>query len=169
MTAERWLPVVGWEAFYEVSDWGRVRSIDRPVRGKGGLPRNIRGRILRPAGQYPSVILHDGKRRKCAKIHQLVLDAFVGPRPPGADSCHNNGNRYDNRLENLRYDSRSENALDRVRHGTHPMASKTHCKRGHEFTPENTIKASANGGRRCRTCTVQYHQNYDAARLRKRS
>lgn len=48
----------------------------------------------------------------------LVMLAFVGPRPDGLDVCHGNGNPADNRLENLRYGTRSENMRDALRHGT---------------------------------------------------
>ena len=48
------------------------------------------------------------------------LQAFVGAPPEGAVACHNNGNGYDNRVVNLRWDTRKANALDAVRHGMHP-------------------------------------------------
>lgn len=51
-------------------------------------------------------------------VHQRVLLAFVGPRPDGCDACHNNGVRQDNRLANLRWDSRSGNHADMAKHGT---------------------------------------------------
>ena len=51
----------------------------------------------------------------------------------------------------LPFASRSENAFDRVRHGTHNEASKTHCPQGHEYTPENTYMR-ARGGRACKAC-----------------
>lgn len=51
-------------------------------------------------------------------VHQLVLFAFVGPRPAGCESCHNNGIKTDNRRENLRWGTPSENQQDAVRHGT---------------------------------------------------
>jgi hypothetical protein len=52
-------------------------------------------------------------------IHRLVLETFVGPCPDGMEACHANGNRLDNRLENLRWDTKSANSLDAVQHGTH--------------------------------------------------
>lgn len=68
----------------------------------------------------------------------------------------------DNRLTNLRWDSRSGNISDQVRDGTHNNARKTHCKWGHEFTPENTGKQS-NGGRRCITCHREWRERVVAA------
>lgn len=85
------------------------------------------------------------------QLHRVVLDAFIGPRPKGMEACHANGDPTDNRLVNLRWDTRSANAADSVRHGTHVNTRKTHCPMGHGYTPENTyIKPT--GNRCCREC-----------------
>ena len=52
-------------------------------------------------------------------VHRLVLETYIGPCPKGMEACHNNGNRKDNQLENLRWDTRSNNTFDAIRHGTH--------------------------------------------------
>lgn len=65
------------------------------------------------------------------KIHQLVLEAFVGPCPEGMQCCHNDGSRNNNALSNLRWDTHRANIADKFRHGTHvrgernPMAKIT--------------------------------------------
>jgi hypothetical protein len=64
-----------------------------------------------------------GRRQRCAKVHQLVhqlvLEAFVGPRPDGMESLHGLGGKLDNRYpENLRWGTSSENHLDQYRDGT---------------------------------------------------
>jgi hypothetical protein len=120
MTDEHWRPVVGYEGKYSVSDLGRVRSEPKTwtVRGKphtqGGriLPQTSGGRL----GKYLRVHLHDklretGKHR-CLYVHALVLAAFVGPRPDGAEILHGDGGPADNRLRNLRYGSHEENLDD---------------------------------------------------------
>jgi hypothetical protein len=71
------------------------------------------------------------------------------------ECCHYDGDPANNRVGNLRWDTRSSNNLDAVRHGTHWAAKKTHCKHGHEFTPENTGVQAGGRGRRCRTCVRQ--------------
>ena len=85
VTPERWLPVVGWEGLYEVSDLGRVRS----------LPRNTtRGRVLRanPAanGYRQATVFRQG-HPKSVYVHHLVAEAFIGPRPEGLEIRHLDG------------------------------------------------------------------------------
>jgi hypothetical protein len=89
---------------------------------------------------------------------------FIGPRPDGLDVCHNNGDRLDNQVGNLRYGTRSENMLDTVPHGR-SRASRTHCPSGHEFNEENTrhdVVKGRNGGtvnrRSCRECDRARHR-----------
>jgi hypothetical protein len=156
MSTEEWRPVVGYEGLYEVSSEGRVRSLDRITGGK--RRRRIRGQMLTPTphpdGRRVAVSLCKDGIQRAPAVHRLVAAAFLGPRPVGLDICHGDGNGFNNAVANLRYDTRSANLLDSVRHGTHPWARRTHCKNGHEFTPENT--AARNGsdgtGRRCIAC-----------------
>jgi hypothetical protein len=155
MTEERWLPVAGYEGAYEVSDLGRVRSIDRVIT-RNGRPALLRGTVLKPnpvppTGYLAVNIWRNGKC-KMGRIHVLVLEAFVGPRPAiDIEGCHGNGDHHDNRLANLRWDTKKANAQDTLSHGRNPQASKMHCKRGHEFTKLNT-RYTTTGGRQCREC-----------------
>lgn len=152
LPTERWLPVVGWEGIYEVSDHGNVRSLDR---------QNAAGR--RTKGQ-PMKTFNDGTdhlqlvlagRGKPARrfVHRLVLEAFVGPCPEGQEGCHGDGNGLNNHLSNLRWDTRSANKLDEVRHGVHPFARRTHCPRNHPLVAPNLVRAQvARGHRSCLAC-----------------
>ena len=82
----------------------------------------------------------------------LVLTAFTGPRPSARhQGCHNDGNPQHNARSNLRWDTPSSNALDAVRHGRHPFASRTSCAAGHPYTEENT-RTRKSGARACREC-----------------
>jgi len=154
--AEHWRPIVGYEGRYEVSDLGAVRSLPRLVRsGSGGL-KPIPGTVMKPAiGKWGhlSVDLYKGgkKTRRVFRVHRLVLEAFVGPCPEGMEVCHNDGIASNNRVGNLRYDTRSGNKLDRVRHGTDHNARKTECIQGHPFDAENTY-IRPEGGRACKKC-----------------
>ena len=150
---EQWLPVVGWEESYEVSDLGNVRSLPRLVVDRIRT-RRLSGRLkkLTPTCYgYRAVTFNRSGEVVQYKVHRLVLEAFVGPCPPGEEARHLNGIRHDNRLANLAWGTRIENNFDRVLHGTHPELSKTHCKYGHEFTAENT-QISKQGWRYCRSC-----------------
>lgn len=150
---ETWLPIPGWEGYYEASDHGRVRSVDRTVVGRWG-PRIAQGHVLashplRNGGYLQVKLCRDG-RMKGELVHVLVLSAFTGLRPEGLEACHCNGDRTDNRAANLRWDTRSENMLDKVRHGTHHQVIRTECPRGHAYTPENTYHQGRH--RSCREC-----------------
>lgn len=158
---ERWLPVPGYEGCYSVSNLGRVRSESRTVMDKNGNHRRVPEAILKPqknTGGYLRVSLWKNSKQENPAIHRLVLEAFVGDAPPGTQACHWNDDPEDNRLENLRWGTPAENKLDSVRNGRHHHARKTHCKRGHEFTPENTLPQLGNRGRLCRTCANAWHR-----------
>lgn len=120
--SENWKPVVGYEGLYEVSDMGRVRSLDRDGyrnRQDGRFKGITLSPFIDPSSEYLYVNLSkSGKARKTA-VHLMVLEAFVGPRPlPSMDACHDDGCRQNARLKNLRWDTRVANAADKLRHGT---------------------------------------------------
>lgn len=152
---EIWKPVPNWEGLYEVSNHGQVRSLDRTVHFPDGRRSYIkRGRILgwRSRGYARVVLVSPNHDKREAFIHELVLEAFVGSCPDGWVARHADDNKQNNHLENLSWGTYSENMYDRVRNGIHPMANKTHCKRGHPFDEVNTIHRPE-GGRFCRECT----------------
>ena len=154
---EQWLPVVGYEGLYEVSNTGRVRSLDRIVITKRGHTQFYQGRELSPAvkasGHLSVQICREGRFLR-RHIHRLVLEAFVGPCPEGMECCHNDGNPANNRVENLRWDTHSSNILDKQGHGTDHQVNKTRCPQGHEYTPEYTPENTRvrQGGRACMAC-----------------
>jgi hypothetical protein len=148
-TVERWLPLPGYEGFYEVSDLGRVRSHRR--RGSSGRLKRF---YMDPKDGYACLVLYarnePGRR---ARVHVLVAQAFLGPRPDGYFVCHRDGDPANNRLENLYYGTPSDNVRDTMRHGRHWQVQKTHCPRGHPYSPENTrIWGPTGNHRKCRAC-----------------
>lgn len=153
---EVWKPVVGWEDSYEVSNMGNVRSIDRPLTYKDGRKGFIKGKpkkISAGAHGYPVTRLTRNGRTKGALVHRLVLEAFVGPCPPNMEACHANAIRTDNRLENLRWDTYSENQYDKGRVGVDHNRNKTHCPRGHLLAVPNIRGTEARMGHRsCLAC-----------------
>lgn len=135
---ERWLPIAGFEGLYEVSDHGRVRSLDRAVSyvGRWGpVTRSFPGRDLATVPRYRGYrhaqLYRAGSEVDERPVHHLVLEAFVGLRPPGLECRHLNGKRADNCLTNLMWGTRTENAQDRVAQGmqvrgsSSPMAKLT--------------------------------------------
>lgn len=148
--AERWVRVPD-VAGYLVSDAGRVRSLDRAIETVRG-PRRLRGRTLRPYADghgYLAVTLSG----RIVRVHALVLTAFVGPRPPGAQTCHDNGVRADNRLRNLAWCTPVENAADQRRHGTNARTRRTRCPRGHALIEPNLVAwHRRQGWRQCLAC-----------------
>jgi len=151
---EEWLPVLGWEGLYEVSSLGRVRSLPREV-ASGKSSRAVRGgKVLKSAntGGYRHVALHNVDRVKNSRVHVLVAEAFLGPRPEGMNACHTDGDSTNNVPENLYWGTQLQNIHDKVRHGTDRFALKRgHCPQGHEYNETNT-HLTAKGYPHCRVC-----------------
>jgi len=119
LVAERWLPCVEGEEYYEVSDLGKVRS-KTSHDGRAIRP----GKVLMGSDNgvgHKKVAFHKCESARSHYVHRLVLEAFVGPCPEGMEACHNNGDSEDNRLVNLRWDTKVANEKDKERHGTKPV------------------------------------------------
>lgn len=149
---EVWPSVVGHEETYDVSSCGRVRSISRWVPSPRGNGRRwVVGRILKAApsgrGRYRMVSLWTGGVQSPRKVHHLVAEAFLGPRPDGLEVCHGDGDPTNNHLWNLRYDTRAANSADTVRHGRCSFTGDGCCLRGHPLTGDNV---TSSGG--CKAC-----------------
>jgi len=101
----RWIPGV---EGYAVTSLGRVVSFN-PRRRK---PSRLGGSVM--ASGYRNVTI----RGRSLYVHRLVASAFHGPPPEGCVVCHNNGDKSDNRAENLRWDTPAGNIRDQEKHGT---------------------------------------------------
>lgn len=125
---EIWKPIPGFEGEYEVSSRGRVRSLDRVktyLGRRGGRPMDIsiplRGKEIKGVIDrgYVNVKLGIGSGAHYhVGIHRLICMAFHGPCPDGMQAAHINGDRMDNRPENLIWATPSENCKHRAGHGT---------------------------------------------------
>lgn len=165
---EQWRAAPGYEGLYEVSDLGRIRSLDRMVMTCGGGHRLARGVLMNPRkrhnndDRYQAHLSSAGKRRTYF-VHRLVLLAFTGEPQPGQEACHWNGDASDNRLANLRWDSHAANMADMKRHGTMWQLNVTQCPAGHKYTPENTY-TFPNGKRTCQECQRAHGRRQTLAR-----
>lgn len=109
MKPETWKPVPGYEGWYSVSDRGRIRR-DLGERGtQAGLILK-----LRPE-RYLRVYLWKEGRGKFRTVHRMVAAAFLGVCPVGLSVNHKNGQKWDNRPENLEYVTHAENAQHSAR------------------------------------------------------
>jgi hypothetical protein len=120
MASEVWIPALGYEGKYEVSDAGRVRSVDRYTTTRG-KPFWRKGRVLKQSinrDGYAYVGIGRSSTAKLRLVHHVVLESFVGLRAKKQQCCHINGKRDDNRLANLKWGSASENQQHKVLHGT---------------------------------------------------
>jgi len=119
---EEWRDVVGWEGYYSVSNLGRVRR-------DAGWSHAQAGHILAPQARKsqksPRLYLRVGLCRNSTttmySVHVLVMTVFKGACPTGFEIDHKNGDKTDNRLDNLEYVSKSENMKRSFRLGLHNM------------------------------------------------
>lgn len=148
MKEEIWKPVKGFETFYEVSNLGRVQSLDRIVRHKpnrqahNGCFQLRKGRVLKPSnvgkpskdGKYykrVTLVRHDGGKTYW-RLHRLIAETFI-PNPENKPEVnHINGIKDDNRVENLEWVTSQENSQHAIENGlqllggsNHPMSKLT--------------------------------------------
>ena len=128
----QWGNVIGYEGKYEVSDSGRVRSLI--CGGRWGQrtrsspfymkPKIIRGGYLYVGLRFP------GEKQVWKHVGVLVLESFRGLAPKGTECSHLNGDPRDNRILNLVWETRSQNAIRRQEHGT-------------QYAPKGELSATA--------------------------
>mgnify|MGYP000170947523 CR=1 FL=1 len=126
--SEQWKPVLGFEGYYEVSDLGRVRSLDRTIVNSLGRVCRVRGQLLSACKNrkgYFKVSLFRNNRETTSEVHRLVAEAFHGPCPPNHETRHLDGVRDNNCASNLRYGTAKQNQHDRRAHGT-SMQGESH-------------------------------------------
>jgi hypothetical protein len=130
---EIWLPVTGYEGLYEVSSFGRVRSLNRIHKSRnqwGEITRSWPAKLLRLNRQiktgYYHVQLCSAGKIKAHLVHRLVCEAFNGPSPQGLECAHLDGTRTNNSAENLKWLTSKENQSHRVIHGTANIGDNAH-------------------------------------------
>ena len=118
---------------YLVGDDGLIYSLWTPAgTGRigweiGTVPRALSAYPIGRNGAYLGVAFRRGGRTVRASVHAVVMESFGGPCPVGHEVCHEDGNGHNNRLDNLRYGTKSSNQADKRRHGTHQDGERNAC------------------------------------------
>lgn len=113
---EEWRDIPGYEGYYQVSSFGRVRSIDRTIQHPKG-PKKLKGKILKHF--FSQFGYHQvGLCGKTYMVYFLVASAFLGSCPEGQEIRHGPNGIDDNSVSNLSYGTRQQNALDQRRDHT---------------------------------------------------
>lgn len=128
MQKEIWKEIEGYEGFYQISNLGRVKSIDRFVKGQIGL-RKAKGDLKIPTlGKrgYYEIGLNKNSSRKTVKIHRLIALHFI-PNPENKPHInHIDGNKLNNKINNLEWCTHAENMRHARVNGLNKDVGETH-------------------------------------------
>lgn len=120
MMKEIWKPIPKFEGYYEISNIGNVRSLDRVLEYKNGRIQAWKGVPMKAAlnekGYFKVGLRKNGKLLSCFN-HTLVAGVFICPRPRGKVINHIDGNKVNNHYTNLEYLTSEENYSHAVRTG----------------------------------------------------
>lgn len=161
---EEWKPVVGYEDFYEVSNTGKVRSLDRIDRsGRRRKGQEMRSVKKKGTGHLRVGLRRDGKKKHLF-VHRLVVQAFQGEIAEGLVVRHLTDDPDQNWLPLLEQGSVADNSADTIRNGrcfyTNLHGSKTHCPRGHQLDGINLVPSQLEKGKRkCLACDRASNRN----------
>lgn len=153
---EVWRPIPGFDG-YEASTWGRIRSVDRILElvGRwGSMKRFHRGKILRlkakPNGSGQTYLCFYADGGAYPQVNRAVCLTFHGNPPSDKhEAAHLDGKTQNNRTENLAWKTPTENAADKVRHGTAPIGARNARARLDEAVVAEIIDRYARGEKSC--------------------
>lgn len=149
MENEIWKDINGYTGLYQISNFGRVKSLRRYVRGNGSSVRLIEERILihsvNPKG-YPFVSLNKKNEKHNFRIHRLVAESFI-PNPDFKPQVnHKDGNKLNNHFTNLEWCTNGENQIHAFKNGlnyisdNHILANKNKGLKRRRLSKEDIIE-----------------------------
>lgn len=104
---EIWKDIVGYEGLYQVSNFGRVRSLDRFVKGSHNNLKPVKGKILNPEktqfGYLQVSLSRKNLKHKRFKVHRLVADSFIANPFNLPQINHKDEDKMNNRVDNLEW------------------------------------------------------------------
>lgn len=134
---EKWMPIKGFETAYLISDYGRVKSLARLRYSGNGSYSTIDGKILRcppDSTGYRGATLSFNKKKRKDHIHRFVAEAFIENMCNYPCVNHKDGNKLNNRVDNLEWCTYSHNNL----HAYHKKLKIPYLRNG-ENNPRNLL------------------------------
>lgn len=113
---EIWKDIKGYEGLYQVSNYGRIKTLSRFKRSKGFNKEKILSPGKSKSG-YLTVLLYKNNERKNKSVHRLVCEAFIKNKYNKKTVNHKDGNKHNNKLENLEWTTYSENGIHAFKKG----------------------------------------------------
>ena len=151
---EIWMPVIGYECAYEISDRGSIRTLNRTIIRNNGWPHTTPARILKQSdvnGYLQVGLSLPGYGQKRFSVARILWASFFGKIPIDMVVIHLDGNLHNNFIGNLALATRKQALAHRTKN--------MHCAQGHEWTADTT-RIATDGKRRCRPCAHKKQFEY---------
>ena len=120
MIKEEWKDIKNYEGLYQVSNLGKIKSVNKLVKNKGNFKKKIKERILKPSKVYNGYLrltLSKNGIHKNYRVHRLVAEAFIPNLNNYEDINHIDGNKQNNCIDNLEWCSRKQNIIHSWKNG----------------------------------------------------
>ena len=128
---EEWKDIQGFEGWYQISNYGNIKSLDRFSPGKNNSVRHLKGAFMKlniDTNGYHIICLYKNKIRYDFKVHRLVAQTFI-PNPDNLPEVnHIDGNKLNNHVDNLEWVTRQDNCIHRQQTGLGDIEAATIAK-----------------------------------------
>jgi hypothetical protein len=127
---EKWADITGYEGLYQVSNWGKVKSISRTIRRSNGRLHTVKEKYLKlfpdNCGYMVAYLNKSGKKHNF-RVHRLVAKAFIPNLKNKPQVNHKDGNKTNNNVENLEWCTNGENQIHAFQNGLNHHKSLFGC------------------------------------------